>query len=330
MLFVSQPGSDHFAQPYLKEWPTSVESCLTTNEVLVRRQMRHHDFVWIEWGNTLCDRILDKGPHPTGGKIMVRIHDYEIRTGLVDYIHWQNADALWFVNPQSMSDFRGRIISNDNGWKLDGLRMFVVPNAVTIGDFRIVADPKSKKLAMLSVNFQSRKRYDRAVMLLSLLPDTYTLHIRASMEHREAGRCYDLCTVLARKFGIHDRLFIDTGHVVDAEDLTEKQDIIDFFRGKSHVLSTSNHEGHHLTIAEGMLCGLQPIVFDWEWGQASYFWNPYVYTSVGAMAEAIQRVELSPMKARDHVRRRFGTTVMMRRLMQHVKKIQSAKSKPAR
>lgn len=211
---------------------------------------------------------------------MVRVHDYEVRTGIVKNVNWDNVDLIWFINRQSQVDFN-RIVTTDTP-------QFFLPNAVDPRPIDLVAKD-SKHLAMLSVSMDDRKRYDRAIELIRLLPD-YKLTIRA--EHNGRGRSANL-SQLVEKYDLQSRVLFDNRYY-DVKTGQDKTDVNEFFRGKSHILSTSDHEGFHVTICEGCYAGLAPVVYNWEWGRARDFWDPFVADSLEEMAQKIRAYRPSP------------------------------------
>jgi glycosyltransferase involved in cell wall biosynthesis len=96
-----------------------------------------------------------------------------------------------------------------------------------------------------------------------------------------------------------------------------KEDLQKFYKNKSVVLSTSEHEAFHYAVAEGALCGLKPVVWDWEWGRAKDLWGRYVKNSIEEMAESVLNYRRSQHYA-NYVRKNFGSIPLTQKLMQCV------------
>ena len=60
----------------------------------------------------------------------------------------------------------------------------------------------------------------------------------------------------------------------------------EWYRNIGFILSTSESEGCHTSVAEGICSGAVPIVIDWP-GAASVYGGDCVYDDVSAMADAI-------------------------------------------
>lgn len=270
MIFISQPGADNFALPYLKEMDFKV--LLSTDEDRIREAMQGHDIAWIEWGNDLCRRILEK---PCPCKVMNRVHDWEIRMDKILEINYENVDLLWFINRDAMADFKSKLPKLNKP-------MFFLPNAVDVSLFKENIS-HNKKIGALSLNNQERKNYMR---LARIYKKVYEIDNEWELEIRcDFNRDMQDFEQVANYLSGTKVLF--TSHVLDMQNINDKTDVNKFFKDKSIVISTSNHEGFHYAIAEGMLCGCQPVVYNWEWGNARDFWNGCVYDSEDEMVNAI-------------------------------------------
>lgn len=295
ILLATRPQWEHFALPYLRA--IGGRTLLTESPPAVHKAAALDvDVVWIEWANEFAVEILRRRlPAFT----IVRVHDYEVRRGLVRAVNWRHVDLIWFINRDTQRDFN-RLVASDRP-------QIFLPNAVDPEPFPLVA-ADSKHLAMLSVNAQPRKRYERAVELMKLLPE-YRLTIRTEPTH-----------------GIPELIKGAPNVQIDARPLNpdlinDKRDVVAFFRGKSHVLSTSDHEGFHYAVAEGMLCGCAPVVYDWEWGQARDFWDPFVCGSLGEMAARIRMTKGSTSSSqlwRRYVTRHFAAEKLAPRLLEMI------------
>jgi glycosyltransferase involved in cell wall biosynthesis len=270
--FICQPTAEHFALPYLKE--IQHQRHITRNLSEINQVLRNPGLTWIEWGNHLCKEILKK-QHTS--KIVVRIHDWEVRKNFVQTINWKNADCVWFINEQTQKDFYDKTKSK--------VESFVLPNAIDVMKFEI--SPKrrfNKHLCALSVGFDKRKRYDRLIEMFKLVhnvdPD-YFLTIKAPVVNKEHRAEFIKCSELAEDLPVK---FLT--QPFNIENINGKGDVNDFFADKDYICSTSEHEAFHYAIGEGMLCGLVPVVYEWEWGGASKFWAN-VHKDIEGMALSI-------------------------------------------
>ena len=264
------------------------------------------DLLWLEWGSTghLLNLIERKG----NCKIWCRIHDWEIGNDeIMSGIDWQKADKLIFINPDSIKAFEAKVYSDNIAF---------IPNAVNERQFPFIERQFGKRILMASEYFQDRKNYPRAIRAfkhLSQVDSKWQLTIRA--EHRgEYDQCLSQATGLNIVFEKPD---------IDKSRITAKDDILQAYYNSDIVLSTSNHEGFHYVIAEGMLTGCYPIVFNWEWGQAKKFWSIYVLDSEQDIPIALQRWEALTIKqkhktskqARQYVIDNFGLEASRKRIL---------------
>lgn len=302
MLFICQSKADNFALPYLNEMNINV--LINSDVGLIRKEMRNYDFAWIEWGNDLCRRILEQ---PCPCKVMNRVHDWEIRMDKILEINYENVDLLWFINREAMADFKR---------KLPGLNkpMFFLPNAVDVSLFEEnISD--QKKIGALSLNNQDRKDYMR---LARIYKKVYEIDNEWELEIRcDFNRNPEEFAQVANYLSGTKVLF--TSHVLNMQDINDKTDVNEFFKDKSIVISTSNHEGFHYAIAEGMLCGCQPVVYNWEWGQPRDFWNGYVNNSEDEMVRAILG-GIPSVSYRQYVIDNFSSEVLVKKLDKEIRR----------
>ncbi len=286
LLFVCQPNSHHFAEPYL--------SHLTHSRAVTRdyRQVQHaageYDVVWIEWANSHAINILSGGH--LGAFTIVRIHDWEIRRNVIQKIPWENVDAVWFINPDAQDDFNRKV-----GVPLS--KQFFLPNAVDLSEWPLVARG-SKHLGIVTANVQPRKRLDRAIDLMRLLPKDYQMTIRTSPDpHPLYPHLYAELVELGRMYveeGSGGTITLELRPFVEQKILTHRSEIVDFWRDKSHAVSVASHEGFCYGVAEGMACGAAGAVLNWEWGKPRTFYN-CVEDDLERLAERIEGTRAHPI-----------------------------------
>jgi glycosyltransferase involved in cell wall biosynthesis len=309
MKFITQPNATHFARPYLDQIKKKVE--VITHDA--GRCVDDAEVLWIEWANGLAGNIFKKS---FTGKTLLRIHDWEVQSGVITKINFDNVDLLWFINRDARMDFFNRFPL------LAGKPAFWLPNAVDVSKFKI-ADNKqmTKKIAAVSIDMKPRKRYDRLIEFFKLLcekDDGWELHIRCNpMLSTFPSDEYLVCEQQIIEYGLQDKVFIEQ-HNLDFDKIDDKQDLVEWFADKSFIASFSEHEGFHYAIAEGMLCGLLPIVYDWEWGRAKDFWSGAHRDMERLVSEVLLRfikdhLNLVP-KARKLVIDRFSSSHLIKKL----------------
>ncbi len=284
-LYICQPDASQFAEPYL--------SYLTNDRLQThdRRNVRRlaiqgaqeYDVIWIEWANRFASSLLSVGRLPAF--TILRVHDWEIRTEIVRNINWENVDALWFINPDAMDDFNQLV-------NYPRERQFYLPNAVDLAEWPLCASG-DRHLGIITVNVQPRKRLERAIELMELLPDDYRLTIRTSAEPHPA----DMLGVqkLEALIGAQPKGRITLEYrTLHANQITShRHEVHEFWSDKSHAVSVADHEGFCYGLAEGMACGAAGACLDWDWGQPRLFYG-CVCDTLPELADYIQETHPGP------------------------------------
>jgi len=268
----------------------------------LKEAMNKAEFVWLEWANDLTASLVDT---PCKAKVMVRIHDHEIYQGRINFVNWNNVDAIWFINRDALQDFKKLIEVK--------CKMFFLPNAIEDEFTENIVD--DYKIGFQSIFARPRKRIDRAIDVMRELKGTdWTLTVRAD----PAGFWEYYKPIVNSTEGLNvewDMRRVDMGTYQE-----DKRDIDSFYADKSVVISPSEHEGFHYSIAEGMLCGCKPVVYNWEWGRAKDFWGKYVCNSVEEMAESI--VNYKPSNSyRKFILDKFSPEALVPKLEKKIKQI---------
>lgn len=313
MLFVSKPQADNFALNYLNHM--DCERYVGRDMIEVSKLIQNHDVVWYEWANDFtatCVNMIDHGDT----KIMVRVHDHEIRKGRIKHINWEKVDYIWFINQDAQRDFN-RVMNTS-------CKQFFLPNAVDTTPYKF-NPTNNKHIGFLSIYARKRKRIDRAIEvmrhLIELDPEwKMTIRLDPAGGTPEMTNHYYKYKQLA-----HGLPITFETHTIDLNTYGDnREDVNNFFTDKSVVLSTSDHEGFHYAVAEGVSCGCVPVVYNWEWGRAGDFWNPNVFSKTKEMAHYINRISQFPgittfaKFAFDRIENRFSPKVLIEKLQEEI------------
>ena len=298
ILFVAKPNSENFIVNYANH----VGALLVTtsvNRIWEADESGLYDYIIFEWANDLTARALTK---KFKTQVIVRVHDHEVRKGRIDNIDWNYVDRVWFINNAIKELFEKLKPGNDT---------FFLPNAVDHTPF-YCKPTTDKSIGLLSIYARTRKRIDRALDLMRLLPDWH-LTIRTEPDNPDINSNHDSRAYIQKlKDSAPDNV---TWEMRPASFISEgypKEDVNKFFRDKAVVLSTSEHEGFHYALAEGALCGCLPVVFNWEFGYPRDFWKPYVHNSIIEMAEAIKKYQPEDaVDATGFVKHRFSPETLV-------------------
>lgn len=309
ILVVAKPTSENFIRNYTDTMEAQGigKLLVTANPTKVLEISKDYDTIIFEWANDFTALCLDY-PIEVGKKIIVRVHDHEVRKGRIYKINWSKVDKAWFINKQIQKIFHEYYPS---------VQSFFLPNAVDPAPFKEnIVD--NKKIGLLTLFCRTRKRIDRAIELMHYLKDDgWELHIRTEPNNPEPnGKSFNQLKELAKDLPV----FWDLRPVIQSEYTVDKSDVNEFFADKAVVISTSEHEGFHMAIPESMYCGCMPCVFNWEFGQPRDFWRPFVSDSLEEMAEQIKAYQPSK-KYRQYVLRKFSPKKLIPQLQKELAKI---------
>ncbi len=205
------------------------------------------DLCWFEW----CDNLLiEATKHPKKCPIVCRLHSYEAFTDMPAKVDWSKVDQLVFVN-RSVEELVRPQITGAVPWT-------VIHNGVDCDKFQIPPDKQyGKKIA--SVGYINYKK-NPALLLYSFkkiheYDPEYTFHIAGA--HQDA----------------RIKLYFDNFLKENPLPITFHgwvEDMAKWYADKDYVISTSLFESFHYSIAEGMACGLLPLIHNWYGAQYLY------------------------------------------------------------
>lgn len=313
MLVVCKPGGETFIKNYqnIKGIKYMIDY---DKEKIINEINKFNGIIWLEWGTTNAINVskikFDK-------EIFVRVHDYEIYVGTIDKINWNNISFVWFINKQSRHDFYNRL-------KID-IPNFYLPNAVDINNFKLDSNKNyGKKIVSYFVKLIPRKNIERLVDIFNALlkkDKEYKLYIRISLYDSSQKILYNKLVKKINRLNITNNVIIQRLNN-NIRNFSIKDDINDFLKDKDIFISSSNHEAFHYAIAESMLCGLKPIVYNWEWGRPKDFWKDYVFNNINDIVKQIlewnnlpisKKRELS-LSYRDYVIKNYSSQILSNKL----------------
>lgn len=213
--------------------------------------------------------------------LVVRLHRYELESRYPRDIAIDNVDAVVYIAP-----LFGQRIQDDLGWPAD--KLVYIPNYIDTASFWRSKLPGAQfTLGFVGIEV-ARKRFDLALDLVAALrreDPRFTLRVRSRMpwqnryvwdkpEERAYAR---MC--LQR---IEDDPLLRNGVVFDPPG----RDMARWFRGIGHILSTSEAEGSHTSLAEGMASGAVPIVRPWA-GADLLYGKEWLAASMGEAVTSI-------------------------------------------
>lgn len=215
-------------------------------------------------------------------RLYIRLHRFEAFTDMPREVEIGAVDGVIVV-----SDHLRDLCVREFGWPAE--RLVVLPQFCVAEQFRRDKHPGAEwTLGLVGIN-SFLKRPDRAVEILRILRRTeprFRLRIRSAMpwdiawlwaQEGERARYLEFFRGLEADRALRDGILFDRPGPNMAE----------WFRHIGHILSTSEIEGCHTAVAEGMCSGARPVVIGWDGAESVY--PGHVHGSVEEMAAAILR-----------------------------------------
>ncbi|UYV37172.1 hypothetical protein N4R57_19800 [Rhodobacteraceae bacterium D3-12] len=238
------------------------------------------DTVFCEW---CCENaVWHSNNKRDDTTLIVRLHRFEAFQDFPTRVNWDAVDALIVVS----NWFRDLMIDKHG---VDPDRIHVIPQYI---DWHALQRPKLPEaqftLGLVGINPFEHKRFDRAIDFFKALRNKdprFQLAVRSAMPW-EIEWVWNRGDESRAKF---EALF---ARIFDDPDLSDAIrfdpagiDMEEWYRGIGTILSSSDSEGCHTSVIEGMASGALPVVYDWPGAQSLF--SPYVFEE---MTDAIPSV----------------------------------------
>lgn len=213
--------------------------------------------------------------------LVVRLHRFELDAPYPRDLVVGNVDAMVYIAP-----LFGRRIRDELSWPVD--KLAYIPNYLDV-DWLDRPKLHDARFGLGFVGIEwSRKRFDLALDLLSAVraeDPRFCLFVRSVMpwnnrtvwsipEEREfAGWCFER---------IEQDPLLRGAVVFDAPG----RDMARWYRRVGHILSTSDEEGVHTSVAEGMASGAVPVIRPWP-GADEIYGKEWIHHAVGDAVTAL-------------------------------------------
>lgn len=246
---------------------------------------RYYDPSLVEWADVVWFETCDNNLHVAttgdlpdghdddwdmhnmdlrGKKIIVRVIDIEAWYGHHLAVKWDVVTDVVFIAPH-IQEMVNRDISIS-------AKQHLIPCGVDVDKFEFVDKPYGKKIAWVCEKWPT-KGIDYALQIMAALPKDYELHALGPWNDRYAWEeAYQ--NDFIEKSGIK---FFDYDWV---------DDIVEFYKDKDFILSCSKKEGFGYSIAEGMSCGLQPVIH--EFYGCGRLWDKWTWATIEQAVDLIQ------------------------------------------
>jgi glycosyltransferase involved in cell wall biosynthesis len=243
-----------------------------------------NDILFCEWG---LENIswLSKNKLPEQ-KLIVRIHRHEFTKKFLHETDWEQVDTIILISPVWMERFIELYPSTRAKCRL-------IYNQVDCDKYDIEkSDDASHHLGLLGILpklkaphlgveiLKKLRRYDKRYLLFikSRLPE----EVGWLWRNPEERKYYKRFFFRIKWSGIRKSLVFDP----------HGDDVTDWFRNIGFILSTSDLEGSHQAIAEGMASGAIPVIRDWP-GARKIYPEKYIFRSTVEAADFIRELSAS-------------------------------------
>jgi glycosyltransferase involved in cell wall biosynthesis len=244
----------------------------------------------VEWADTIfCEWCLgaavwySENSRPDQ-RVVVRFHRVEIDTDYPRRLDLDRVACVVFVAEGMLHQAAERF-----GWPSDRLR--VIPNSIDVDRFSLPKLPGSERnLGMVGFT-PRRKRLDRALEILERLrvrDPRFRLLIKG---HQPTDLPWLWRREDERRWFEERRRRIDSAPLLGGAVTFEPfgPNVPSFLQKVGFVVSTSEHESHHLGLAEGMASGAIPVTLAWP-GAAELYPAESVHATTWDAARSILRV----------------------------------------
>ncbi|UCG61971.1 MAG: glycosyltransferase [Candidatus Zixiibacteriota bacterium] len=225
------------------------------------------DIAWFEW----CDSYLVEATKlPKTCPIVCRLHSYEAFSELPSMVDWTKVDLLILVNDSVKQVLENRIEIPT--------RQIVIHNAVDGSRFTI-PDSKVYGKKIASVGYINYRKNPGLLLYcfkkIHQYDPEYSLHIAGEHQGPRLQLYFD-------HFLKENPLPVYYDGWVD--------DMAAWYADKDYVISTSLFESFHYSIAEGMACGLIPLIHNW-YGAANLYPNDFLFNDPDECLEILKSME---------------------------------------
>ncbi|MET4059732.1 glycosyltransferase involved in cell wall biosynthesis/spore maturation protein CgeB [Arthrobacter sp. UYP6] len=249
------------------------------DESLSRTLLAQADVIFCEW--TLGNAAWYSKNKLSGQRLVTRLHLQEITTKYLAEVEKAAVDQFIFV---------GQHIANiaERDFGVPAEKSTVVPNYVPISNLQKPKDRHAQWNLGIVGTVPRRKRLDLALDALKTLrqrDDRYKLYVKGKSAHD-----YPWMKDRPEEFAFYeeqDRRIASDPLLVGAVFFDgHGDDMSEWYRKIGTVLSVSDFESFHLTLADGAASGAVPVTLAWE-GADQIYPVEWIHASVAELAHAI-------------------------------------------
>lgn len=268
------------------------------------------DIIFCEWG--LANSVWYSNNNVDEKPIYIRVHLQEINAKALKFgkkINFDSITKIIFVSERVRDEYI-------NIFNVDIEKTVVIPNFVL--DDEYILNSKRQigsqvTLGMVGI-VPTRKRLDRAVSLLEMLIDSgidAKLRIKG---HRPENLDFMHGPARKEELDYYYKIYEEVDRNPKLKDLITfddwGNDVAIWYQDIDFILSPSDFESFHYALADGVLSGCTPIVWDWDEAKAIYNSDWIVDSNEVALSRVLSQIRTSnstTLKAnRDFVIQKYG------------------------
>lgn len=238
------------------------------------------DTVLCEW---CCENAVwhSRNKRP-GTRLIVRLHRFEAFRDFPERVNWEAVDALIVVSDH----FRDLMIERHG---VDPSRIHVMPQYIDWSELRRPKTPQARfAVGLVGINPFGHKRFDRAIDVFAALharDPRFTLAVRSVMPWQIAWVWDNRPEERAAFEAVFERIFADPDLDAAIRFDPPGPDMAQWYREVGTILSSSDSEGCHTAVIEGMASGCYPVVHDWPGARGLF--GDYVHADMKDAIDAV-------------------------------------------
>ena len=294
------------------------------------------DLAFVEFCQSPLDQVVSViGNHPNVvlAARMHRIEMYNQMTANPDF-PWDRVDCL-FVSAEHVAD---RFIRQRNGMSKPKNIVIASTNVISPDRFKFVERvwKPPYRLCLLG-NFVPKKRQYTTIQFMFDLKEKFgglfkldIVGMRGAWSGYGNPEYYQNCLDLIEELSLND--------VVTIYDKIPHEQVPEFLAREHAIISNSNEEGTHVSIAEGAMTGCIPFVNCWRGSTgvyprevAEHFRSPAEFTALCTglkMRSEAGSIQKASKKIAEEARNRFGDLGKYRRMVEILERCVSERAVP--
>jgi len=316
ITFICAKDHEHFAEPILDRLGKKYK---IQHLLMVHKRDYWHfkvkgRVIWCEWANKFAHQVSQRKWQDR--RVIVRLHRYEIDSVFMKLINWENIDNAIFVNSNFENKFKQKVSPD--------VKTITIPNAIDIDSFPYRSHQYGKSLCAYGLGFDKRKGYNLLINMFKKLHDIdpeFRLTI-LGMTINQAGSLNNLATIKKQiiDLGLSEKVTIIERDKVSSL-VEDRKNISEIIMKHDIIMSYSENESFHYSLAEGLLSGLEGFYNMWQNPLISEFWANWGYQSEDDLINGIvnwsklsqDEKENRALTNRNYVSMNFGSKVISKK-----------------